>query len=57
MTTVSEVETELLIIGHVFESKAMKVVLYQPFGNTSGETLALFFSVTTGRMIILWITV
>lgn len=43
MTTVSEVEAELLIIGHVFESKAMKVVPYQPFGNTSGETLALFF--------------
>ena len=43
MTTVSEVEAELLIIGHVFESKAMKVVLYQPFGNISGETLALFF--------------
>lgn len=43
MSASSEIEARLFIIGHRLESKALKIILYQPSGNIFLERLGIYF--------------
>lgn len=38
-----EIEAELFMIGHMLESKALKIILYQLSGNVFLERLGIYF--------------
>lgn len=43
MSASSEIEARLFMIGHRLESKALKIILYQPSGNIFLERLGIYF--------------